>query len=114
MVSSNLHVGVSTPVTFTVTVTPQGNATPSGLVQLYDNGQPFGAPTHVSAGIASFLATNLPVGIHNLTAQYNGDANTQPSTSASIAQGITGQIGLQITGSSNGLSQRADFQVVVN
>jgi subtilase family serine protease len=114
IVSSNLHVGFGTPVTFTVTVTPQGNATPSGLVQLYDNGQAFGAATSVGAGIASFLATNLPVGIHNFTAKYGGDANTRASTSGTIAQGITGTIGLQITGASNGLTQTADFQVVVN
>jgi hypothetical protein len=114
IVSSNLHAGAGTPVKFTVTVTPQGSVTPSGLVQLYDNGQPLGSATNVSAGIASFFTTNLPVGIHNITAQYNGDANTQGSSSAPIAQGITGQIGLQITGSSNGLSQTADFQVVVN
>lgn len=114
IVSSNLHAAYGTPVTFTVTVTPQASATATGLVQLYDNGQPYGAPTNVSAGIASFLSTNLPVGIHNITARYNGDANTQASTSSAIAQGITGTIGLQITGTSNGQSQTADFQVVIN
>jgi large repetitive protein len=112
--STNLHVGFGTPVTFTVTVTPHGSATPTGLVQLYDNGQPYGSPAKVSAGIATFLSTSLPVGVHNFTANYLGDANTQASSSAPIVQVITGSVGLQISGSADGITETADFTVMVN
>jgi len=112
--STNLKVAYGTGVTFTVTVTPNGSATPTGAVQLYDNGQAYGSPANVSAGIATFLSTSLPVGVHNLSAAYRGDANTLPSTSGSIAQAITGQVDLQISGASNGLTETADFAVTVN
>jgi hypothetical protein len=114
LTSSNLHAAYGTPVTFTVTVTPHGSATPSGAVQLYDNGQVYGSPVIVSAGIASFFATTLPVGVHSFTADYRGDANTQASTSVPITQVITGTVGLQITGTGNGIIQTADFSVMVN
>ena len=112
--SSSLRVGFGTAVTFTVTVRPNGSATPSGTVQLYDNGQTYGNAVNVSAGIATFLATTLPVGEHNITSQYLGDANTLGSTSAPIAQAITGTVGLQISGTSSGITQTADFSVAVN
>ena len=112
--SSNLKVAFGMPVTFTVKVTPNGAATPSGAVQLYDNGQAYGSPVNVSAGIASFLSTSLPVGVHNLTADYRGDSGTQASTSAPISQAITGTIGLQISGAANGITETADFTVAVN
>lgn len=113
IVSTNLHAGFGTPVTFTVTVKPNGATTPSGSVQLYDNGQPYGTPVKVSAGIATFLATTLPVGVHNMTADYLGDANTLPSSSAPISQVISGSVGLQISGMSNGITQTANFTVTV-
>ena len=114
LVSSDLHVGYGTPVTLTVRVTPNGNATPAGYVQLFDNGQTYGSPTKVSAGIASFLSTNLPVGVHTMTAQYQGDAGTTGSTSPVIAQVIAGTVALQITGTANGITQMVDFQAAVD
>jgi hypothetical protein len=113
IVSSNLHAGFDTPVTFTVSVKPNGSASPSGSVQLYDNGQVYGSAVRVSAGIATFLATTLPVGVHNLTADYQGDANTQPSNSAPIAQVITGSVPMQISGAADGITQLANFIVTV-
>ncbi len=112
--SSNLKAAFGSPVTLTVTVKPSGAATPSGAVQLYDNGQTYSSPVDVSAGIATFLATSLPVGVHNFTAAYRGDAKTQPSTSAPITQAITGSVGLQMSAAANGITETADFTVVVN
>ena len=114
IVSTNLHVAFGMPVTFTVSVKPNGSATPSGAVQLYDNGQPYSSPVNVSAGIATFVSTSLPIGVHNFTAQYRGDAGTLASTSAPIVQVITGSIGLQISGAANGITETANFTVVVN
>jgi subtilase family serine protease len=113
IVSTGLDVPFGTPVTFTVTVKPSGSVTPTGLVQLYDNGQVYGSAVKVSAGIATFLATTLPVGVHNLTAAYGGDAHTMASTSAAISQFITGQVPLQISGTNNGNTETVNFTVVV-
>ena len=112
--SSGLKVGFGTPVTFSVLVVPQGSATPMGSVQLLDNGTTYGNPSRVNAGVASFLTTNLPVGVHVITAQYLGDASTLGSTSAPITQVITGIVPMQITGTSNGTVETADFSVSVN
>ena len=112
--SSGLKVGFGTPVTFSVLVVPQGSATPTGNVQLLDNGTTYGNPSRASAGVASFLTTNLPAGVHVITAQYLGDASTLGSTSAPITQVITGSVPLQITGTSNGIAETADFNVSVN
>ena len=114
LTSSDLKVAFGMPVTFTVTVKPNGAATPTGAVQLYDNGQAYGSPANVSAGIATFFATSLPVGVHSLTAEYRGDANTQASNSAAIAQAITGTVAMEISGVSNGIVETADFSLVVN
>ncbi len=113
IVSTSLDVPFNTPVTFTVTVKPSGSVTPTGLVQLYDNGQVYGSAVKVSAGIAIYLATTLPVGVHNLAATYGGDARTLASTSAPIAQMITGQVPLEISGTSNDNTETVSFTVVV-
>ena len=68
----------------------------------------------MNAGVVSFLTTNLPVGIHVITAQYLGDANTLGSTSAPITQLITGSVPAQIAGTSNGIVETVDFNVSVN
>jgi hypothetical protein len=114
IVSSNLHAVFGTQVNFTVTVKPNGAATPSGQVQLYDNGQALLSPVNVSAGIASFSASSLAVGVHNLTASYLGDSGTSPSTSAPIMQIITGSVSIQISGSANGITETADMAAMVN
>lgn len=113
IVSNGIHVSFGTPVTFTVTVKPSGSVTPTGAVQLYDNGQVYGSAVKVSAGIATFLATTLPVGVHTLTATYEGDTRTVSSTSAPISQIITGQVPLQISGTNNGVTETFNFTVVV-
>lgn len=111
--SSNLHVGFGTGVTFSITVRPNGNATPSGQVQLLDNGQPLGASTQVSAGVASFLATSLPIGVNTITAQYLGDTHTLPSTSAPIMQFIAGTVNMQIIGTTGSTMETANFSATL-
>ena len=112
--SSAMKVGFGTPVTFSVLVVPQGSATPTGNVQLFDNGTTYGNPSRVNAGVVSFLTTNLPAGVHVITAQYLGDANTLGSSSAPITQVISGSVPMQITGTSNGIVETANFNVSVN
>jgi Bacterial Ig-like domain (group 3) len=100
-------------VTFSVTVTPNGSANPSGQLQLYDNGQTLGSAAQVIGGIASFVITSLPVGAHTITAHYLGDSHTLPSTSAPITQLIAGTVAMQVTGSSNNAVETADFSVTL-
>ena len=113
IVSNAAKVPFGTPVTFTVTVKPNGAVTPSGLVQLYDNGQTYLSAVSVSAGVATFLAPTLPIGVHNLSASYLGDAHTLPSQSAPIVQAITGNTSVQITGTSGGLMQTLTLNISV-
>jgi len=56
---------------------------PTGTVQLLNNGQPIaGAVATLDAnGNFSINYAQLPVGANNITAQYSGDANFDPSTS---------------------------------
>jgi subtilase family serine protease len=113
LTTSNNRVPFQNPITFTSTVSAKGN--PGGTVQLYDNEQTYGNPGTVTSGIATFLTTNLPIGVHNISAKYSGDANTLPSSSTVITQMVLGSIPLQITASaSGGAAHPADFTVVLN
>jgi hypothetical protein len=109
--STNLHANYQTPVTFNAAI--NASSTPTGTVQLLDNGQIYSSGT-VSAGIATFTTTTLPIGIHVITAQYSGDANTYPSNSASIPQVIAGSVQLQITAASAASTHTANVTVAVD
>ena len=112
--SSATKVPIGSPVTITATVSAAGEATPTGMLQIYDNGQPVGNPVKVSGGMATFVSSSLGVGVHMLTAQYAGDSHTKASTSGLLTQSITGQVIVEITGSSNGIVRTTDFTVAVN
>jgi YD repeat-containing protein len=60
-----------------VTVTVNGTA-PAGTVTFY-SGSTFLGTASVSGGTASFTLTNLPAGLHTITAVYSGDAVNAPS-----------------------------------
>ena len=91
----------------------KANSTPGGTAQLLDNGQIYSSGT-VSAGIATFETTTLPVGIHVLSVQYSGDANTLPSTSAPITQIIAGSVSLAVTATAASSTHTTTLTVVVN
>lgn len=65
------------PLSFTANVTAvaPGAGTPTGTVQFYVDGDPLGSPVTLSGGQATSPTTNLPVGSHTVTANYEGDAN---------------------------------------
>ncbi len=109
--SSNLHAGSGTGVTFNVRIT--ANSTPGGTVQLVDNGQLYSSGT-VTAGVASFQTTTLPVGIHVITAQYSGDTSTLPSKSAAIAQIIAGAVQIPVTGTAASGAHSTTLTVTIN
>jgi hypothetical protein len=64
--------------------------------------------------VATFSTSTLPVGIHVISAQYSGDANTKASNSAPITQIIVGPVSFQVTGTSGGSSHATPLAVVVN
>jgi hypothetical protein len=74
--------GVS--VTLTATVTPSsGSAEPTGLVTFSEDGTPLGSASLVASefgATATFFATNLPVGLDSISAEYVGDTNFVGST----------------------------------
>jgi hypothetical protein len=76
-------------VTVTATITPNGNAAPTGVIDFLDGGHQIGsAPLVGSANQASFSTTTLTVGSHSITAAYPGDSNNAANTSAAILQTI--------------------------
>jgi len=70
----------------TVAATVRGvTAVPTGSVTFLDGGTTLGSST-INNGVATYNASALAVGAHNLTAQYSGDANFQATTSTTLSQ----------------------------
>ncbi len=112
LTSSNLHILYQTPLTLGVKIS--ANSTPGGSVNLIDNGAIYSSGI-VSSGIASFQTTSIPIGVHVITAQYSGDANTQPSSSSAITQIVTGTVkGFAVTATSSAGTHTAYFDVNLN
>ncbi|MFS8533048.1 Ig-like domain repeat protein [Sphaerobacter thermophilus] len=84
-------VTVGEPVTLTATVTvlPPGAGVPTGTVTFYAGALPLDTvPLRAEAGVAtaSLTTDSLPVGTHDITAAYTGDANVTAGTSAVLTQ----------------------------
>jgi Bacterial Ig-like domain (group 3) len=69
------------PVTFTATVTPSTSGVPTGTVVFSVDGSPSVSATLNSTGSATFTTSSLSVGTHEITCNYSGDGNFQPSNS---------------------------------
>jgi autotransporter-associated beta strand protein len=76
-------------VHLTATVTPAGGwKVPTGTVQFFVDGQPFGFATPVGmTGVAGISTDALPLGPHTVTAQYTSDQPYFISSSGSLAGG---------------------------
>ena len=74
-------------------------------MDFFDNGTPLAQAVPVGVGRASFIASSLALGTHNITASYSGDDNTSGAKSAApLSQVMTGSSQLQITATSGSLS----------
>ncbi|WP_238338174.1 S8 family serine peptidase [Pedococcus badiiscoriae] len=82
---------------FTATVTP---ATATGTVSFKDGGKVV-RTVAVSGGKAVWTATGQTRGVHSMTATYNGDANTNASTSAAVKVTVNGLVSKVTLGSSS-------------
>ncbi len=81
--ASAITVGTSVTLTATVTGTVGSSGTPTGTVTFYDGTTMLGTGT-LTAGVAAYATTGLPVGSHTVTAVYRGDSNFSGSTSAAV------------------------------
>ena len=79
---------VTTPVTFTATVSGNGGA-PTGNVTFMDGTNTLGSVAVSGSGVAAYTTSSLTVGTHNITAVYGGDANDAGSTSAALTETVT-------------------------
>lgn len=77
------------PVTFSATVTPSapGAGVPGSTVTFFDGSLNLGT-SPVVAGVAQITLSALTLGLHNITAVYNGDNNFNGSTSNAVNQQV--------------------------
>jgi hypothetical protein len=69
--------------------TPQGTGTPTGTVAFMDGTTTFATVTLNGSGVATASIGTLTVGLHPITAVYNGDVNFTGSTSNLVNQVVT-------------------------
>jgi sugar lactone lactonase YvrE len=85
-VTSNLNPSlVDAPTTFTAKVTGNGGI-PTGTVAFSSDTVSIGSSPLDATGTATLTYTLQTAGTHAITVSYSGDANNQPSASASISQ----------------------------
>ena len=72
------------PVTFTATVS---GFAPTGTVTFFAGGTSLGTRT-LTGGTATLTTSSLSVGSHSIRAEYTGDVNNAPSTSAILIQNV--------------------------
>jgi hypothetical protein len=70
-------------LTLTVTVTPATAGTPTGTVNLVNNGNPLGSAI-LANGVATYTATSLSPGNAVIAASYSGDVNFGASTATAV------------------------------
>jgi hypothetical protein len=84
VVASANPVLVTTPVTFTATVS-SSSGTPTGSVGFYDGTTLLGTLT-ISSGKAAYTTSSLTAGTHSITASYSGDSTFQAIASAATME----------------------------
>ena len=87
--ASSLFSGQQATFTATVSPSPLGSGTPTGMVTLLDGSTTVDTATLNANGQTTFTTSSLGVGIHNLTAVYSGDSDFEGNTSSAVAETIT-------------------------
>ena len=83
---STTNIAVYLPVTITTSVASTTSGTPTGTVNLFDNGNPLGSVT-LNNGVGTYSTASLAVGTHVISGLYSGDVNFSSGT-ASAASGV--------------------------
>jgi len=101
--SSLNPAAITSSVTFTATVSgTNGNTTiPTGRVVFLDGVTQIGAGALSSTGVATFSTVLLSGGPHNITADFNGDANSAASQSPALIQIVEAAATITTLSSSN-------------
>ena len=90
VVSSNLDPTIfGQAVSFTAVVTSQGPSVPSGTVTFKNGTVSLGSVALNANGVATLTKSTIGAGSNNITAWYNGDAQTNKSTSNTLVQLIS-------------------------
>ncbi|WZO99892.1 Ig-like domain repeat protein [Isosphaeraceae bacterium EP7] len=84
LTASTTTPSLNQPVTFQATITGQFGGAVSGTVSFFDGTTLLGSATINDQGIATFLTSSLGLGIHSITAVFNGDSNFFGSTSPAV------------------------------
>ena len=101
LITSNAKVAQGQVFLITATVTSSRPLT--GTVTFYNYGSPIAGGFPLTNGQAQTGTGDINnTGLYQITASYSGDANNQPSSSASLAQVITGTITTTLQGKTGG------------
>lgn len=103
---------VISPATFSFSVAVTGG-TPSGMVELFENGAMIGTAATVAGGMATPTAPALSVGTHSISAHYLGDAITLGSASGTLNLTVTGSTTVAITTSPVGTPAAPAINVMI-
>jgi len=76
---------VGQAVTLTAAITPTPTGSPAGTVSFHNGATLLGTATVKSSGIATLVASSLPLGSHTFSAAYSGNVIFAPSTSSALA-----------------------------
>ncbi len=79
--------GQGAPITFTMAVTGNGG-TPGGQVDLLDGSTVIGSASLQTSGVALFSTSALGLGVHQLSASYEGDSYDAASISTALTQNV--------------------------
>src|SRR5205814_5104345 len=80
--------GQTITLTATVTATAPATGTPTATVTFFDGATNLSSAALDASGQATLSIASLAVGSHSLTASYSGDANFNPSSSATLTQTV--------------------------
>lgn len=87
LASSAALLPYATAVTLTAKLSGKGT-TPSGAVAFYDGAIPLGTGTLSKTGEATFSTSGLGIGLHSITAFYEGETNYSPVTSVAVVLSV--------------------------
>ncbi len=100
------------PVTFTATVSAAGAPTPltpGGSVTFWDGTTVLGTAPLDGTGQAAFVAPDLALGLHPITAVYGGSASFDNSTSAALAEDVSLGPQAQVAGGGTAVPNNGSF-----
>ena len=100
LTSSGSPTGGGEAVSFQVRVTSPGASVPTGSVTVKDGTTPIGTVALDAAGRAEVVTSALAGGPHVIVADYAGDANHAPASSAALGHEVVGGTTIALQGPS--------------